>query len=314
MYNDAYLADVFERLAIPNTYFKNRTYEYRYWFRSLLHKLDSSLIFKGLPDDWPEDFFKIVLWARGYLAIFKTERWGITFQPVASLSGYDFYYQPQKVAIANPYYNKILDLHKNVELLKMTPDFCGILDIVDYYATKLAELSKGIDIGLINAKMPMVINANDEAQAATVKAVYDNVQKGESLVVWNDNRTDGEIIPHNDPFQFWSNDYKATFILPELLEALQTILNSFYMEIGLPTIMNDKKSHTLNQEADFQSAQSQARLACWVSNLEESFDRIERLFGLRLEVEHAETNIENDDQSSAQDGQGSNRKLESKKQ
>lgn len=313
MYNDLYLAGVFERLAIPNTYFKNRTYEYRYWFRSLLHKLDSSLVFKGLPDDWPEDFFKIILWARGYLAIFKTERWGITFQPVASLSGCDFFYQPQKVAIANPYYNKILDLHKNVELLKMTPDFCGILDIVDFYATKLAELSKGIDMGLINAKMPMVLVANDESQSQTLKAVYDNVQNGESLVVWKDKLSDGEIIPRKDPFQFWNQDFKQTYIVTELLDNLQQILDSFYMEIGLPTVLNDKKAHMLNQEADFQSAQSQARLACWVSNLEESFKKIERLFDLRLEVEYAQNNLTENRNNPSQNGEGSKPRMDSKK-
>ena len=58
------------------------------------------------------------------------------------------------------------------------------------------------------------------------------------------------------------------------------------MEIGLPTILNDKKAHTLNAEADMQSAQSQARIACWVQTLNESFDQIERTFGLRLEVEY----------------------------
>ena len=85
------------------------------------------------------------------------------------------------------------------------------------------------------------------------------------------------------------------------------------MEIGLPTVLNDKKAHMLNQEADFQSAQSQARLACWVSNLEESFERIERLFGLRLEVEYAQNNIVENGDDPSQDEQGSNRKLESKK-
>lgn len=313
MYTDAYLSSVFERLAIPNTYLKQKTYEYRYWFRSLLHKLDSSLKFNGLPDDWPEDFFKILLWARGYLAVFKTERWGITFNPVASLSGYDFYYQPQKVAVANPYYNKILTLHKDVELVKLTPDFCGILDIVDYYATKLAELSKGIDMGLINAKMPMVLTASNEAQSATLKAVYDSVQEGQSLVIWKDLSDNNEIIPQKEPFQFWNQDYKQTYIVTELLENLQQILDSFYMEIGLPTIMNDKKSHTLNQEADFQSAQSQARLACWVSNLEESFERVEKLFGLRLEVEHAENDINPDGSDPSQNGDRSDARLGNKK-
>ena len=309
MFNEEYLSDLFERLAIPNTYFKNKTYEYQYWFRSLLQKIDSSLIFKGLPDDWPEDFFKIILWARGYLAVFKTERWGVTFQPVASLSGYDFYYQPQIVSIANPYYNKQLKLHKDVELIKLTPDFRGILDIIDYYATKLAELSKGLDMALINAKMPMVLIANNKAESETLKAVYDQVQQGESLVVWKEQLSDGEIIPRKEPFQMWNQDFKQTYIGTELLENLQQILDSFYMEIGLPTILNDKKAHTLNAEAGFQSAQSQARLACWVSNLNESFERIEKLFGLRLEVGHAQNDFETDGDDTAQERAGSGYKL-----
>ena len=104
-----YSNEILERLGIPNTYLKNKTVEYQYWFRSLLQKIDSSLIFKGLPEDWVEDFFKFCLWARGFVAVFKTQRWGVTFQPVASLSGYDFYYQPTIVSIANPYYNAQLN-------------------------------------------------------------------------------------------------------------------------------------------------------------------------------------------------------------
>lgn len=300
MFDERYIS-ILESMKIPNTYWKDQTVEYRYWFRSLLHKVDSSLVFKGLPKEWSQDFFLMCLWWLGFVGVFKDARYGdfetqMAFQP-GFPSGFDFYYQPTKFLVSNPKLTKEFEVHKDIEILKLTPDFCGIIDIIDFYAKKLAELSKGIDMGLINAKMPMIMTANNQAQAASLKAVYDKVQAGETLVVWKD-ETDhfDEVIPRKDPWETWTNDYKSTYIVSELLENLQTILNSFYMEIGLPTILNDKKAHTLNAEADMQSAQSQARIACWVQTLNESFASIRRLFPvLNLEVEyHANEQEQND--------------------
>lgn len=308
---DYYNNDVLEHLAIPRTYFKNQTIEYKFWFRSLLQKIDSALIFKGLPEDIPEDFFKFILWARGWIAMFQTQRWGITVQP-GTLSGYDFYYMPTKVAIANPYYNKILEIHKEAELIKLTPDFCGIFDIISHYAEQLAELTKSIMMQFINAKTPMVMVANSKAESELIKAIYDQVQNNESLVVYKNKLNDNEIIPRSTPFGFWNQDFKQTYIATDLLDNLQKVLDNFYMEIGLPTSL-DKSSHVLNEEADFQSAQSQARIACWVSNLEESFKRVEKLFGIHMEVEYAQNNLTADGKSPAQDGQGSDDRMETKK-
>lgn len=296
MFTERYL-HLLDAFKIPNTYSK-KSYEYKYWFRSLLHKVDSALVFKNLPEEWSEDFFKFCLYWIGFVGVFKSERFGdfktqLTFQPGVP-SGFDWYYQPEKFMVTNPKFTKEFTVHKDIEILKLTPDFCGIIDIVDFYAGKLAELTKGIDMGLINAKMPMILSANNQAQAASLKAVYDKVQAGETLVVWKD-ETDhfDEVIPRKDPWETWTNDFKSTYIVSELLENLQTILNSFYMEIGLPTILNDKKAHTLNAEADMQSAQSQARIACWVNTLEESFAYINKTFGYKLEVEYC-ANMQDD--------------------
>ena len=123
-----------------------------------------------------------------------------------------------------------------------------------------------------------------------MKKVYDKVQNGESLVVWKD-LTDqfSEVIPRKDPFEVWNQDYKQTYIVTNLLTDLQTILDSFYMEIGLPVSTVDKKAHMLNAEADFNEAQSQARITCWVQTLEESFEKINKMFGLNLSVQMAES-------------------------
>lgn len=315
MFNPFENSEMLERLTIPNTYFKNKSIWYQFWFRSLLQKIDSSLIFKGLPEAWPEDVFKFILWARGYLAVFKTERWGIAFQPVTALSGISFYYEPINVSIANQYYNNTLTLHEDVELIKICPDFTGVLDTINFYATQLAEISKSLQMQFISAKTPMCLIANSKAEAELIKSIYDEVQEGNTLVVYKNKLNDQEVIPRKEPFGFWNQDFKQTYIAKDLLENLECVLNNFHREIGLPVAgVSDKRAHTLNAEQDAQNEQSFARLQCWLANLNESFERVEKMFGLHLEVEqHAQIEIEDDGSSSAQDEQRSDRKLGSKK-
>ena len=298
---DERMINILESIHVPNTYWKNRTVEYQYWFRSLLQKIDSSIIFGGLPKDWSNDFFMICLWAKGYVTVFKTDRKDISskygqvvFQP-CTISGFDFYYQPITATVSNPIYERELTIGKDTELIKLTPDFRGIFDILDFYSAKLAECSKGIDVGLINTKMPIILTANSDAQAETLKKVYDKVQAGESLVIYKDQIIDnGEIIPRKDPFESWSQDYKETYIVHNLLEDLQTILDSFYVEIGLPVAI-EKKERIITSEADFASAQSQARISCWMETLRESLDRVNRMFGTNITCEVAYEREDNSD-------------------
>ena len=286
-------------LQVPNTYWKGRTVEYRYWFRSLLHKIDSSLKFDGLPEGWCDDFFHLCLWARGFVIVFKSNRsnlekygkGGIMFQP-GVVSGVDFYYQPTIATISNPYYQAKLDVGKTCELLKLTPDFRGVFDIIDYYASKLAEISKGIDMGLINTKYPVILSAKNEAQAETLKKVYDKVQAGESLVVYKDDITSDEIMPTKDPFEAWNQDFKQTYIVHNLLEDMQLILDSFYTEIGLPVAV-EKKERLVTSEADFAEAQSQARITCWKETLDECFEKINKMYGTDMSVEIAAVERQN---------------------
>lgn len=284
MFNEKQI-NLLESLGVPNTYWKDRTYEYHYWFRALLQKLDSSLIFDGLPENWSKDFFLFCLWAFGYVTVFNTEQWGTIFQP-STLSGYDIFYQPTKSLVANPLYQNELTIHEDCELLKLTPDFKGVFDIIDYYASKLAELSKGIDVGIINTKMPIILTAANPAQAETLKKVYDKMQQGDSLIVYKEYKDFEEVIPRKDPFETWTQDFKETYIVTDLLNDFQTILNNFYVEIGLPVAI-EKKAHVLDQEADFMAAQSQARLACWNMTLNESLLYVNKKFNLNITVRSA---------------------------
>lgn len=301
------ITDLLNNLKIPSTYYYGKSMVYKYWFRSLLHKIDSSIVFKNLPEGFSNDFFMFCLWVRGYVLFFKTDRKdlnrygenGVVFQP-CYLSGYDFYYQPIKATVSNPKmsYSYEFNLQKdNAALLKLTPDFMGVLDILDFYASKLASISEAIDMSIVNSKMGLIATAENEAQAATLKAVYDKLQRGETLVVFDDLTKDSnEIIPRKEPFQMWIQELKKNYILTDQLQDMQTILNSFYTEIGLPVAI-EKKERLVTSEADFASAQSQARIACWVETIEESLEIINKKFNLDIEVEYARQNDDLSDRS-----------------
>ena len=159
--------DLLNSMDIPSTYYEKKSVEYKYWFRSLLHKIDSSIIFKNLPEGWSNDFFMFCLWVRGYVLVFKTDRKdlqeygenGIVFNP-CHVSGYDFYYQPTTATVANPHmptkFSYQFDLQKdNAALLKLTPDYLGIFDIINIHAEKLALLDCAINMSIANNKFAL---------------------------------------------------------------------------------------------------------------------------------------------------------------
>ena len=141
-------------------------------------------------------------------------------------------------------------------------------------------------MGLVNTKYPLILSAKNEAQAETLKKVYDKVQAGESLVVYKDDITSDEIMPTKDPFEAWNQDFKQTYIVHNLLEDMQLILDSFYTEIGLPVAV-EKKERLVTSEADFAEAQSQARITCWKETLDECFEKINKMYGTDMSVEIA---------------------------
>lgn len=289
--------NLLESIQVPNTYWKRKNKAYLYWFRSLLQKIDSSIIFSNLPKGWNDDFFHLCMWALGFVCVFESKSANsnkieigkagrVVFQP-ATVAGFDFYYQPVTATVSNPLLTQEFTIGEDCELIKLTPDYLGVLDIIDFYASKLAELSKGIDIGLLNTKMPLILSAKNSAQAETLKKVYDKIQEGESLVILKDLIDDGdEIIPAKNPFETWSNDYRATYVVHNLLEDLKLILDSFYVEIGLPVAL-EKKERLITSEADFSSAQSQARISTWIETLKESLAIVNAKFNISITAEVA---------------------------
>lgn len=278
---------------------------YTYWCRSLFQRASSVLDFT-LPEEWSgkvRDFFYYCLFRFGFVSVFDSVEFGMSFQP-CTISGRDFYYQPTNVLISNPAMIQSLDLRIGIdcELLKLTPDYMGIFDIISYYAEKLATLDNAINTSLINTKFAWMLGARNKSAATALKKAFDKINRGEPAVI-----LDMKLLNDPDdkdiPWQFIErSSIKESYITTDLLRDFQTIINNFDAEVGIKTIPYEKKERMVASEADSRDQDSQSRVTVWLNTLESSIDEVHKLYpDLTLSVKLREDDSDADVQEGGND-------------
>ena len=257
--------------------YNNKTFAF--WERSLFQRASSVIDFE-LPEAWTgpvRDFFIYCLFKFGFVAISQNDDYGYFFQP-CTLNGYDFYYQPTEAIISNPRYDARLQIGKECEILKLTPDYFGIWDIISYYSEKLSVLDNAINMSLINNKFAFLLGARNKAAGEALKKMLDKINKGEPAVIYDmkllNDPTDKDV-----PFQEWRrDDLKASYLTTDQLKDFQTILNNFDTEVGIPTIPYEKKERMVTTEAESRIIDSTSRSIVWIETLQSSIETIKNLY------------------------------------
>lgn len=283
---------------------------FNYWVRSFSHRAMSAIDF-NLPEEWQgnsvKDFFKLCMLNRGFVAVWDmpTEG-GLIFNP-GTLNGYNIYYQPTHFLCANPAFSagnnaKTLTIGKDCELLKLTPDYGGVWDIITYYAEKMAVLDNAINVSLINNKFSYVLGAKNKAAAESLKKMLDKINKGEPAVIY-DQRILDDTQSKDTPFQFLEKkDLKNGYITTDQLRDMQTILNMFDSEIGIPTIPYEKKERMVTDEANSRQIDSISRLTCWIETFNESAVAVNKMFGTDISAKmHFDPEEKNDESEVKED-------------
>lgn len=257
---------------------------FNFWERSLFQRAQSVIRAKGFPDEWSgsvKDFFFYCILRFGFVSVFDSDTYGISFQP-CTLKGYDFYYQPTSVIIANPYLQTELEIGVDTELIKLTPDYYGIMDIVTYYAEKLACLDNAINMSLINNKFAYFLGARNKGMAQALKKMLDKINKGEPAVIY-DQRILNDTTDKDVPFQFFERqNLKQSYITTDQLQDFQTIINSFDSEIGIPTVPYQKKERMVTDEANSKTVDATSRSEIWIETLNESAGLVNDMFDMNI--------------------------------
>lgn len=255
----------------------NRSFDY--YVRTLFQR--ATTVFEWeLPENWDgniKDFFLYCLFRFGYVVISDFDEFGMGFQP-CSLSGYNFYYQPTSALISNPALDDSLNLTlgRDGELLKLTPDYMGVWDVLEIHAKKLALLDEAIEMAEINNKFAFFLGAKNKAAGQAIKKMLDLVNKGEPAVVW-DMKLMNDPTDKDVPWQEWKRDINEK-LTTELLSNFRTIIADFDAEIGIPTNGFEKKERMITDEANIKQADGKARSVTWYETIESSIMKIKKLY------------------------------------
>lgn len=252
--------------------------QYVLWQRALFQRACSTLKI-NLPKIWSEngrkDFFYYCLFAFGFVGCGELPEIGKWFNPV-TLSGFDFYYQPRKMILANPFYNssKELEIGKDAEVIKLTPDYQGIFDVIAYYAEKLAVMDVAINTNIINSKFAYIVGSKNKAASAVLKKLFDNVNSGEPAVFF-DSKLANDGTDKEEPWQaLFRDNIKQSYIVTDLLRDFQTVINDFDTEVGIPTLPYEKKERLVTSEAESKQIDATSRSIIWYETLKESFEHV----------------------------------------
>ena len=271
----------------PSTVHVRDTGLQRYFARYLLQKTIS--VFKwDMPKTWSKNYMLYTLYCWGYVAVINTDKFGVIPQQ-CTLGGFDVFYQPKFATVANPLLRGILNpiIGKQCELLRLQPDYGGVMDIVNFYADLLALSAETASTNLLNSKLAYVFASDGKAGAESFKKLYDQIASGEPAAYIDKNlyRDDG-----TPTWNFFNQNLKETYIAGDILNDMRLWEMKFDNEIGIPTTNTTKKERLITDEANSAIEESRTKAQLWLDELQESCRKINNMFGIRLWVDWREDN------------------------
>lgn len=251
--------------------------------RYLLQKAISTFTWE-MPKPWSRSYFLYVLYCFGRLAIINTDKFGVIPQ-ACGLMGYNVFYQPTNAIITNTLLTGIREPKIDVDcvVLKLQPDYGGIMDLVNTYANLLAECVLAAGINVANSKTAVGFYTDKKNVAEAVKKAYDAVVNGQPLVVTDKsllNPTDGKPV-----LETFFRDVKASYILSDLLSDMRKIEAMFDTDIGIPNANTDKRERLITDEVNANNTETYSKCALWLESLQLECAKARDMFGIDLSVD-----------------------------
>lgn len=272
MYTDFFNAQPCEVLGVVNG-------TTLFWKRYLYRKVFGSFKFT-IPENIPRNFFLFWLFKYGSIAVPYTEQFGWVASPYG-VTKLDFYYQPKKFTIANPYLKSNMEWTngENGVIVKLNYDYFGIEDLITHYAQKLASCDKSIDINLMNANVAMALEAENKKEADELKEAYAEATTGKPFVAIN------KQLLNKGGLSSFFKDVKSNYIANDILESRAKIINEFLTIIGLNNSNNDKRERMITDEVNANNEDIKSISELWLENIEEGFKKLRELTGLEWRVD-----------------------------
>ena len=253
----------------------------RFYQRYLLKKALS--VFKWtLPEWWDENYFLYTVYCRGFVAIFDSGKFGVIPQG-CGLQGYNVFYRPKRVIIANPLLTTLeREIDVDCVLMQLQPDYMGILDLCSHYAEKMALASSAINQNLWSTRLATVVFAETDAEQQSVTKAYDRMTSGVPMVVVRKNLRDENV---NLKYEIFNRDVKNSYVISDLIADLRKIEAEFDTRVGIPNANTDKRERLITDEVNANNVETTILSDMWMDSIQDAIKKTRDMFGVEIKCE-----------------------------
>lgn len=267
----------------PSTVHAHDTALVAYFRKYFLQRAMSVFTFDGLPPTWSRNLFQYTLFTCGYVGVFNTDKFGVVANPVG-LYGYDVNYQPTHIVIGNPLLKGILRprIGTDCTVIKLQPNFSGIMDIVNVYADLAAMTLETMQINLVNSKVAYMAEAQDKTTAEQYKKAFDAIQEGNPFVVTRPKRNPAD---DRDPgLSLFFQNVGQNYICNDLHMTFRKLEQDFDRWVGVPTANTEKRERLTDDEVNIGGIETRSCSDLWFDTLSETTEATNNMFGTGIRV------------------------------
>lgn len=265
----------------------NMKHTYAYYIDRLTELALVMFEWKNLPDTVDERYLELTLFQNGQTIFFKDEVLGYLGLQCAVNGNFDVYRVPlrRRAYASNGYNNNDLNIDNSVIIYNNYLRTNSVRDI-KMFAQRLYDLDCSIDVNARAQKTPVLIQC-DEDQRLTMLNAYKEFD-GNSPVIFADKNLDINGIK-----VFQTN---APYVSDKLYQLKTQYFNEALTYLGISNVNFEKKERLVSDEV---SRQQGGVIASRYSRLEmrrKACDKINKMFGLNIDVDYREDFREIDDE------------------
>lgn len=236
--------------------------------------------YTGLPDTIPQKEVEILhqinascIWAKvdGKLYVFFGGLGGVL----------DEYYHPTVAVVSNPYLNFTKDLKIDEECVVTFNDKLrfGLLPMFSKYASLMSECDISIRFATVNARIPHLVNANDDNTKESVETVFQDIWDGTKFgVILNKRLLDKDGVFTSEFGKSGQSNIK------DLIELRQYIKSSWYLELGIQSNYNMKRESLNSSETTMDEDVLLPLIDDMLQERKIGLEKVNKMFGTNIQV------------------------------
>lgn len=243
----------------------------------MLNKTITIFKYGNLPETITEKDIEIITQVNGY-SIWK-EVDGKLYVFYGSLGGEpNPYYLPTIAIIANPAlrYNASLKIDEECVIMLNDYLYTGLMPLFNKYGSLLTEAEISLKYAIINARVPALLQSDNDNTYKSAVAFFDTIEKGEGY----------GIIASKEFFEgIKSQDFYKQPYIKDLIESIQYIKASWYNEIGLNSQFNMKREAINSAEVTLNEDILYPAVDVMLQCRKKAVEKINKMFGTNITVE-----------------------------